>query len=98
MKSEKIPAALVLIPPKRWITGTDEPLRKSLERFSRREGLDFIDLTPAFQKAAAEEDADAFYIPDDLHWTAKGHQLVGSLLLEYLQKKGYLLSDIQYNL
>lgn len=88
IKSEKIPAALVLIPPQRWIAGTDEPLRRSLERFSRREGIDLIDLTPVFQKAAAEKGVDAFYIRDDLHWTAEGHRLVASLLIEYLQKKG----------
>lgn len=88
IKSENIPVALVLIPPQRWITGTDEPLRKSLERFSRREGIDLIDLTPLFQKAAAEKGVETFYIRDDLHWTAKGHQLVATTLLEYLQKKG----------
>jgi lysophospholipase L1-like esterase len=87
LKNKGIPAALVLIPPQRWITGTDEPLRQSLIRFGKREDIEVIDLTPVFQEASAKDGVDHYYIPDDFHWTPAGHSLTAHILTDYLKKK-----------
>lgn len=73
---------LVIVPPRRWITGTAEPIEESMLRFARREGIRSVDLTPVFKKASAETGVDDYYIPDDFHWTAKGHRLVAEVLLK----------------
>ncbi len=76
---------LIMVPPRRWLTGTTEPVRESLARFAKRENVEWIDLTPVFQNAIAQSSVDRHYIPDDFHWTEEGHALVARTLNEYLK-------------
>ncbi len=73
---------LVIVPPKRWVTGTSEPVLDSMRRFAAREQIRAVDLTPAFRQASAEAGIDQYYIPDDLHWTPQGHELAAQVLLK----------------
>lgn len=77
---------LMLVPPERWISGTSEPVRDSLIRFAAREQVDILDLTPVFSQASSKGSLSDYYIPDDRHWTAKGHQLAAQEIFLYLQK------------
>ena len=90
IKKQGIPSAIVLVPPQRWLTGTDEPVRQSLIRFGQREGVDVLDLTPVFEKACARDGVEHYYIPYDLHWTPEGNTLTAKTLMDYLDKKGFL--------
>lgn len=76
---------LVLVPPHRWITGTDEPVRRSMAELAHREKADFIDLMPAFSAACAKDGPDHYYIPDDQHWTPEGNKLTAQTILKYFQ-------------
>ncbi len=76
----------VLAPPVRWILGTDEPVRQSLAAFSKREKVEFVDLTPVFLEAVKKNAAADFYIPEDQHWTARGNSLAADTLTDYFKK------------
>ncbi len=88
-KHDALPV-LVIAPPHRWISGTDEPIRESLIRLAHREGVDIIDLTPVFLEAVKKSSIDDYYIPEDQHWTARGNRLVASVLFKHLKSKGLL--------
>lgn len=75
---------LMIVPPARWITGSVEPLRDSLVRFSKREHTPMIDLTDNFRSALSEAPVEHWFIPDDFHWTAAGHELAARALLDYV--------------
>lgn len=82
VRSNNAVPVLVIVPPRRWITGTSEPIQESMLRFAEREGMRSVDLTPIFKEAAARTSVDDYYIPDDYHWTAKGNRLVAETLLK----------------
>lgn len=75
---------LVIVPPIRWITGQSEPLRESLINFAAREKMEILDLTDPFRKALNKAPAEHWYIPDDFHWTAAGHELAAEELLSFI--------------
>lgn len=58
----------------------DAPQRFLREVFER-EGIDYLDLLPAFTEAARDR---ALYGANDTHWNSAGNALAGELLLEYL--------------
>lgn len=76
---------IVLAPPARWITGTDEPIRPSLLRFSEREQIEFLDLTPVFYEAASKASIDRYYLPQDRHWTVEGNRLAAEKIAEKIR-------------
>ncbi len=76
---------LVIVPPIRWVTGTVEPVRDSMLRLARKNGVRCVDLTPVFQEALKRSPADNWYIPDDFHWTPEGHALVAQTLIDFLK-------------
>ncbi len=53
-----------------------------LAAFARENGIDFIDLTPHFQAAAAE--GTGLYYPYDTHWNQNGHDLAARIVADYL--------------
>ena len=86
-RKEHLRLVLVLAPPVRWIIGTDEPIRQSLTAFAKREGIEFVDLTPAFLDAVEKGEVDDFYIPEDHHWTPRGNLLTAQVLADYFRKR-----------
>ncbi len=86
-RSRHLRFVLVIAPPLRWITGTVEPVRASMLRFAEREKIEIIDLTPFFMDAAKQTSVDDYYIPEDQHWTARGHQLVAEVLADYFKRR-----------
>ena len=84
---------LVLIAPERWMAGDrKESVHKSVIRLVQSEKVDFIDLAPDFREAVGKGKVSDFYIPEDGHWTVKGHQLVASILEKYLKEQGVELA------
>ena len=59
--------------------------RDWLREATRRYGLEFLDLTPALQAAAATS-PEPLYFPKDLHLSAAGHRAVGAYLAEALRE------------
>ncbi len=80
---------LVMIPPERWTKNENrDTLHQSLLQFSRREGVDFLDLTPEFLKAVQRHPSTRYYIEHDGHWTAEGHRLAAALIAAFLNQHG----------
>ena len=79
---------LVITPPDRWFQSSQQDsIKRSLLRFAEREQIPMIDLTPIFLKLIQESNLTDYYIKDDWHWTPKGHQLVASILKDFILKK-----------
>lgn len=77
---------ILIIPPEAWLKNTKPTsLEKSLSRFAEREGVDLINLTPLFVQVASKTKITDYYIKDDWHWTAQGHQFVAEILSQYLK-------------
>ena len=53
-----------------------------MRKFCVAEGIAFLDLTPALEKAAAS--GQAVYFADDAHWNAAGHELAARELARFL--------------
>jgi len=87
IKANGAQAILVIVPPDRWFRGPgQDSLKKSLLRFAEREQVPMIDLTPFFFESIQQSDITKYYIKDDGHWTAKGHQLAASILKNFIQR------------
>ena len=85
IKADQAQVVLVIIPPDRWVKSARlDSLRRSLLRFAQREQVPMIDLTPFFFKAIQQSDITEYYIKNDWHWTAKGHQLATSILNDFI--------------
>ena len=67
-----------------------EPLELAaeLEAWAEANDLNYMDLTPALQQAAA--DGTLVYFLDDAHWTPEGHQVVARTVIDHLTTKGWL--------
>jgi len=79
---------LLLLPPDRWVKSARvDSLRKSVIRFSKKENVDLIDLTPGFYEAVQIGKITDYYIEGDWHWTAKGHELASDLISRYLTER-----------
>jgi hypothetical protein len=79
---------LMVLPPKNWVESDRKTsLQKSLNKFSQRESVDLIDLTPIFREAIKSSTITTYYIEGDWHWTAKGHALAAQTLERYLKDK-----------
>jgi lysophospholipase L1-like esterase len=76
------------LPDDPWGVDVDRLARNRLAQndlvgsFCRREGIAFLDLTPALERAAAT--GENVYFPDDSHWNARGHQLAAEALARSL--------------
>lgn len=66
----------------------DGPNRR-LHEIAQRQGVPFLDLRPALQKAAT--DHPRLYFRQDVHWTPEGHRVVGDAISEYLIGAGSAL-------
>lgn len=87
IKTAGAQVVLVMIPPDRWVQSPrQDSLRRSLLRFAEREQVPMIDLTPFFFRSVQQSDLTEYYIKDDWHWTAKGHQLAASVLKDFIVK------------
>lgn len=86
IRERKIRLILMIAPPHRWVQGTVEPIRDSLLRFSSRENVEMIDLSPLFKEASKASSTDYYYIPEDQHWTSAGNRLVAERILSYLKE------------
>ena len=90
IKSDGAKPILVIIPPDRWVKSSRmDSQRRLLLRFAEREQVPMIDLTPIFFNAVRESDITEYYIKDDWHWTAKGHQLAASVLKDFILKNQF---------
>jgi hypothetical protein len=58
----------------------DRPFRK-LERFATEHGIPFLNATPAFRQAA---EPAGLFLPNDLHFTTRGHDLYADVLARYI--------------
>jgi len=56
--------------------------RDAMAKLAEAQGVPFIDLTPAFQKAAAS--GQFLYYNYDTHWNQAGHNLAGQTIAAYL--------------
>jgi len=58
--------------------------------WAAREGVDFVDLFPAFLEAGPPERVlREWFIPNDVHWNAEGHRVVAENLLAALREDGF---------
>lgn len=82
-----------IIPPERWVLDSSEDsLRKAIKRFANDSGVLFVDFTPELKKLVQESTAKDYYIPNDLHWTAKTHAYISQRLAQILTQDGYALN------
>ena len=90
-KDQAIPI-LFTAPPRRWAeSNDDESVLKSIRRLAKAEGVYFIDFTPHFRRLIASSDPSDYYIPKDLHWTAKAHTYVADTFISELNTIGFPL-------
>ena len=77
---------LVIIPPQTWVrdSAKNQP-RRSLRRYAKREHVPLLDLTSDFYDAGRKSAVENYYIRDDWHWTAKGHELAFGEIKGFLQ-------------
>ncbi|MHB8834565.1 MAG: SGNH/GDSL hydrolase family protein [Candidatus Methylomirabilia bacterium] len=83
---QKIRFAVVVIPFAEQVS--DPQLRSPqevLRDFGRRESIPVLDLLPHF-----ENRVDEAYLENDLHWTARGHQIAAQSIAVFLEREGLL--------
>ena len=63
--------------------------RIELERFSERNGITFLDLTPIFKQEAEilQEQDKRLYYEVDGHWNVEGHALAGQVLADFIRSR-----------
>jgi hypothetical protein len=66
------------------VRGMSDAQRKWLATKTAEAGIEYIDLTPAFQKAA--RDGPLTHFPANVHLTPPGHKIVSSALLQVIVK------------
>lgn len=67
----------------------DSPAYQKLAEILNRNGVEYIDLRPAFFKEAGG-DAGELFVIGDWHWNGKGHAIAARAVYESLKTKGYL--------
>jgi SGNH hydrolase-like domain, acetyltransferase AlgX len=75
---------------KRWRVN-DFPDR--FGRWCRSAGIDYVDLTPALRREAA--DGSLVYFPDDEHWTDEGHRVAAEEIARAIKATGWLSSELR---
>ncbi len=76
---------LMMIPPDRWITDKDTAsLLKSMRLFAQSEKVPMIDMLPVLKEAVRNVKISDFYIPNDRHWTLRGHELAAAEIQKFL--------------
>jgi hypothetical protein len=68
----------------------DRPFRM-LEAFAAEQGVPFLNATGAFRQA---RDPAGLYLPTDLHFTPRGHELYADLLVQHLIDAGVVTADL----
>ncbi len=66
----------------RWLA-SDSALQHELSQFSRKSGILYLDLTPAFRVEAAPGKPRLVF-DEDLHYSAAGHTVVARALIPFL--------------
>ncbi len=81
-----VPLLVVNLPVEKWLTSGNPVVRIKravadgmLGRVARGEGLDLVDLTPAFRNAQGG-DVHGLFIPRDGHYSVRGHALAAEAL------------------
>ena len=62
-----------------------------LVRFFERQGLDAVDLLPAFRAAGEDE---VLYRPQDTHWNRRGNELAAEVLAAEIAQRGFTGSRV----
>lgn len=70
-----------------WLKHTK--LETRLTEWTEDYNVPFLNLTPYFRRAAEEKPGVLNYRFDN-HWTAQGHQLAASVILEWINKQGLI--------
>jgi lysophospholipase L1-like esterase len=65
---------------------------KRLAAFAEKEGISYLDLTPAFHTYRDENHLQSPYFsyPHDGHWTALGHKVAAEEIVQYLKSRSIL--------
>ena len=91
LREDQVRPVLLIMPSEAWVLRRKpDSLHRSIMRFSKREGVDVIDLLPAFTAKVAESKIDDYFIPMDRHWTDKGHELASQEIHKFLTAKHYV--------
>ncbi len=82
-----------IIPPERWVKDSGgDSLLTAVKRFFKENKLLLIDFTPELKQLVQSSAVEDYYIPQDLHWTAKSHAYVSQRLSQVLSENGYPLN------
>ncbi len=71
-----------------WLVEESE-LQKRFAGWARQNAVPFLDMTPAFRQAAAENPGK-LHFKHDPHWTPQGHQAAASILADWLVREKLL--------
>lgn len=84
LENRGISLTLVIFPRQEYFmkAGEETRVQKIWRGWSLANGVDYIDLFPAF----STPDSSRYYIPGDGHWDVAGHALVAEILLQNSQK------------
>jgi hypothetical protein len=64
------------------------PIEEEWKKFSAKNNIPFVSLYPYFITPSKKQNylnRKKYYIPNDSHWNAAGHQLVADTLYNYLK-------------
>ena len=70
----------VYIPAPTEFASTNPPYRTAIAHISKSLGIEFLDLTPAFAESPKN-----YYLKNDQHWNAAGHELAATTLQKSIQ-------------
>lgn len=86
---EEIPLLLVLYPWPRQVEGGERPslYRDRVLAIARNHGIPTVDLFPAFWGL---KDWRSCFMPEEVHWTPRGHRVVASAIAEAVRQLGWL--------
>lgn len=85
---------LVIVPSELWAQRQKpESLLRSIRLLAQRVNVDVVDLVPIFQQAVTKGNDGDYYIKNDRHWTAKGHEAVVQVIEKYLMSQNVPLEQ-----
>lgn len=70
-----------------WRGQMDARHRLALQEWASANQAGFLDLYPAFLSVPANQALQDWFIKGDVHWSAEGHRLVASKVLDYLARQ-----------
>ena len=57
---------------------------RRLSAFFAEHGVPVLDLLPAFERAARDQDPDDFYLNNDTHWSVSGNEIAAREIAPFL--------------